>query len=274
MNCVAFWHLYLPWIMIIHRAVRNTSYRSLDSVLMLNAPHRIGSITIYSANLRINPAQRPSDVASLCVVPCSHHSSTQHPTYHPGPGSLQGRSGGQAGSLQGQGPGQGINQSRNSVKFASPVRYSANSDIVDPAGHTSLPLNGLGPVGSGQANLNLSSQTSKETSDALALRSVASTFPFVEPQANGNNGIGNGGYHGAGGGYQGGYDPSLLVEDKWNLSGAGAGGQPQTNGVGQAGGQASQNGNGVKRSYNDNDHYLRYLLLSITIIYMICFARE
>ena len=48
--------IYHGWIMIIHRAVRNTSYRSLDSVLMLNAPHKIGSITIYSANLRINPA--------------------------------------------------------------------------------------------------------------------------------------------------------------------------------------------------------------------------
>ena len=72
----------------------------------------------------------------------------------------------------------------------------------------------------------------------------------------GHNGIGNGGYHGGGGGgggYQGGYDPSLLVEDKWNLSSG-----PQTNGVaGGAGGQASQNGNGVKRGYNDNDHYLR-----------------
>ena len=148
------------------------------------------------------------------------------------------------------------------------MRYSANSDIcVDTNGGSGLnnglglpPLNGLGP-GSGHANLNLSSQTSKETSDALTLRSVASTFPFVEP-ANGNNGhIGNGGgYHGSGGGYQGGYDPSLLVEDKWNLSGAG--GHPQSNGgvgaAGQAGGgQASQNGNGAKRSYNDNDHYLR-----------------
>lgn len=208
-------------------------------------------LTIYSANLRINNVliirRSKFDVGFLC----SHHSSNQ-PQSYPGPGPSQGQ-----GSLQ-QGPGQpgGINQSRNSVKFASPVRYSANSDIVHANGGggagAGLPLNGLGP-GSGHANLNLSSQTSKETSDALTLRSVASTFPFVEP-ANGN---GHGGYPGAGGGHNGDYDPSLLVEDKWNLSGSGS--HPQSNGVGAAGpgGQATQNGNGVKRSYNDNDHYLR-----------------
>ena len=216
--------------------------------------------------------------ASLCGLCCSHHSS-QPQTYHPGPGSvqgsLQGRGGGQVSGLQGPGA-PGLQQSRNSVKFASPVRYSANSDIcvdtntngLNPG--LGLPLNGLGP-GSGHANLNLSAQTSKETSDALTLRSVASTFPFVEP-ANGSNGhIGNGGgYHGTGGGYQGGYDPSLLVEDKWNLSGSGS--QPQSNGgVGAAGqtggGQSSQNGNGAKRSYNDNDHYLRYILFAHYILY-------
>ena len=49
------------------------------------------------------------------------------------------------------------------------------SDTVDTSLH--LPCNG----GAGNVNINLSNEASKATSDALTLRSVASTFPFVEP---------------------------------------------------------------------------------------------
>ena len=93
MNCVAFWHLYLPGIMIIHPAVRNTSYRSLDSVLMLNAPHKIGSITIYLANLRINPSidhhqtQKQVYVGSLAVI--THPPSLPHITRAPAPARVR-----------------------------------------------------------------------------------------------------------------------------------------------------------------------------------------
>ena len=73
-----------------------------------------------------------------------------------------------------------IAQSRNSVKFASPVRYSANSE--ETAAKPSC-------NGNGNANINLSNEASKATSDALTLRSVASTFPFVEPGDSNSQGV-------------------------------------------------------------------------------------
>ena len=48
MHSVAFWHLYLPGIIILHQDVRYTPHRSLDSVLMPNAPHKIGSYNLLS----------------------------------------------------------------------------------------------------------------------------------------------------------------------------------------------------------------------------------
>ena len=151
-------------------------------------------------------------------------------------------------SVQG-GVSNNINQSRNSVKFASPVRYSAASDIVDTS--LSIECNGNGPL-TANANLNLSSETSKATSDALTLRSVASTFPYAEPANSSLNG---------GLGY--GYDPQSLVEDKWKTS-LGPGDRSLTgNGVGggHGPGQNGQNNGNLKR-YNDNDHYLRFSILT------------
>ena len=52
------------------------------------------------------------------------------------------------------------------------------SDNID-TNDVGLPSNGTGYIGN--VNINLSNETSKATSDALTLRSVASTFPFVEP---------------------------------------------------------------------------------------------
>ena len=124
------------------------------------------------------------------------------------------------------------------------------SDIVDS--NVGGPGNGIPGLGQpANANINLSNETSKATSDALTLRSVASTFPFVEPANTNANGL-NGGYA---------YDPTSLVEDKWKTSG-GLGGQALAgNGLGSAsGGHAGQNGhnNGNLKRYNDNDHYLRF----------------
>ena len=133
-----------------------------------------------------------------------------------------------------------ISQSRNSVKFASPVRYSANSDTVDATIQPTCNGNG-----NGNGNINLSNEASKATSDALTLRSVASTFPFVEP---GDSNISVNGVTT--------YDPSSQVEDKWKTSGT----EP-TNGLQSCGnGQFSQNyssNNGNLKRYSDNDHYLR-----------------
>ena len=123
-----------------------------------------------------------------------------------------------------------------------------HSDIVDT-------INGPGPISNtgngghiGNANINLSNEASKATSDALTLRSVASTFPYAEPaNANGLNGGLNGGYT---------YDPLPLVEDKWK----GSGGLGPLTGNGHGGGShPGQNGhnNGNLKRYNDNDHYLR-----------------
>ena len=121
------------------------------------------------------------------------------------------------------------------------------SDTVD----TNLNLHCNG-TGTGNVNINLSNETSKATSDALTLRSVASTFPFVEPGPGGaNNNLSlNGGFST--------YDPSSLVEDKWKNST----GQTQLNG-GPNSSNSGQNGqsnynNGNLKRYNDNDHYLRY----------------
>ena len=133
---------------------------------------------------------------------------------------------------------QNINQSRNSVKFASPVRYSANSDQLEPA----QPCNG----NNGPGNINLSNEASKATSDALTLRSVTSTFPFVEP---GDSNISaNGGAT---------YDPaSSQVQDKWESVGT----EPSNGLPTCANGQFTQNysyNNGNLKRYSDNDHYLR-----------------
>ena len=136
------------------------------------------------------------------------------------------------------------------------------SDTVDT--NLNLHCNGNG---TGNVNINLSNETSKATSDALTLRSVASTFPFVEPgpgPANNNLSL-NGAFST--------YDPSSLVEDKWKNST----GQTQLNG-GPSSGNSGQNGqsnynNGNLKRYNDNDHYLRYrtrapALILIFIIYI------
>ena len=116
-----------------------------------------------------------------------------------------------------------------------------SSDTVDTL---NLPSNGNGNV-----NINLSNEASKATSDALTLRSVASTFPFVEPGSANNNLSLNGGFST--------YDPSTLVEDKWKTSSTGF--SHSDNGVQNGSGQNGQTSfnNGNLKRYNDNDHYLR-----------------
>ena len=120
------------------------------------------------------------------------------------------------------------------------MRYSANSDTVD----TSAAQQACN--GNGTGNINLSNEASKATSDALTLRSVASTFPFVEP---GDSNISANGVTT--------YDPSSQVEDKWKTSGT----VEPSNGLQTCGnGQYNQNysyNNGNLKRYSDNDHYLR-----------------
>ena len=119
------------------------------------------------------------------------------------------------------------------------------SDNIDTS-DVGLPSNGTGYIGN--VNINLSNETSKATSDALTLRSVASTFPFVEPANTNLNGL-NGGYT---------YDPSTLVEDKWKTGSAGAGSLTGNGLVSGSGSGQNGHNNGNLKRYNDNDHYLRF----------------